>query len=223
VKNPNQVISMGDSYINWVSHTFPADLNARRSDFPANLRDRRLLHGSGGIGLIPTEFDTALTADPDIIAVVLDSGGNDVLVAAPGRLDCKNMANAGSVPLYQVIVTDAIAAGDKLATRMNRCWRARRRLLLLPSRSRAHLHRRVVPERDALECPPRPLSPRNAGIQQHRAIPQELRSGKRHPNRASRHDPGVGLLHQVSLCRRLSTAGDDARPRQCSESSAPPR
>jgi hypothetical protein len=74
--------------------------------------------GSGGIGLIPTELDTALAADPNIIAVVLDGGGNDVLVAAPGRPDCKNMSNAGTVPECQAIVTDALGAADKLTTRM---------------------------------------------------------------------------------------------------------
>jgi hypothetical protein len=74
--------------------------------------------GSGGLGLIPPQFDTAYAANPDIIAVVLTGGGNDVLIPALGRPDCKNMANAGSVAGCQAIVTDALAAADRLMTRV---------------------------------------------------------------------------------------------------------
>jgi hypothetical protein len=74
--------------------------------------------GSGGIGLIPPEFDTALAADKDIIAVVMTGGGNDVLIPSIGRPDCKNMANAGTVAGCQAIVTDALAASEKLMNKM---------------------------------------------------------------------------------------------------------
>ena len=35
---------------------------------------------SGGIGLIPPQFDTALAAHPTIKVVIMDGGGNDVLL-----------------------------------------------------------------------------------------------------------------------------------------------
>jgi len=116
--NPNQVISMGDSYMNWTTHTFPADLNAEAGvTFRPTYAIGGYSMGSGGLGLIPPMFDTAYTANPDIIAVVLTGGGNDVLIPALGRPDCKNMANAASDPGCQAIVTDALAAADKLMTR----------------------------------------------------------------------------------------------------------
>jgi len=119
MKNPNQVISIGDSYMNWGTHTFPADLNAAAG---VTFRPTYAVGGysmaSGGIGFIPPEFDTAVQANPDIIAVVMTGGGNDVLIPAIGRPDCKNMQNAGTVPGCQAIVTDALAAAEKLMTKM---------------------------------------------------------------------------------------------------------
>jgi hypothetical protein len=119
MKNPNQVISMGDSYMNWTSHTFPQDLNAAAGvTFRPTYAVGGFSMGSGGIGLIPPEFDQAVTANKDIIAVVLDGGGNDVLIPAIGRPDCKNMANAGTVAGCQQIVTDALTAAEGLMTKM---------------------------------------------------------------------------------------------------------
>jgi len=118
MKNPNQVISMGDSYMNWASHTFPTDLNtAAGVTFRPTYAVGGFSMGSGGIGLIPTEFDTALSQGADIIAVVLDGGGNDVLIPALGRPDCKNMQNAASVAGCQQIVTDALTAATNLMNR----------------------------------------------------------------------------------------------------------
>jgi hypothetical protein len=119
MKNPRQVIAIGDSYMNWVSHTFPQDLDAAAGvTFRPTYAIGAYGMGSGGIGLIPTQFDTALAQDKDIIAVVMDGGGNDVLVPALGRPDCKNMADAGSVAGCQQIVTDALAAAETLMNKM---------------------------------------------------------------------------------------------------------
>jgi hypothetical protein len=77
--------------------------------------------GSGGIGLIPPTFDTALAADPDIVAAVLDGGGNDVLIPAatwPGGADCKNNANAATIKVCQDIVKTALDAAEKLMLAM---------------------------------------------------------------------------------------------------------
>ena len=119
MKDPKQVISIGDSYMNWVTHTFPQDLDAAAGvTFRPTYAIGGTAMGSGGIGLIPAQFDTALAADKNIIAVVMDGGGNDVLVPAFGRPDCKNMADAGSVAGCQQIVTDALAASETLMNKM---------------------------------------------------------------------------------------------------------
>jgi hypothetical protein len=105
--------------MNWPSHTFPADLNtAAKVTFRPTYAVGGFSMATGGIGLIPPEFDQAVAADPNIIAVVMDGGGNDVLIPAIGRPDCKNMANAASVAGCQAIVTDALAAADKLIATM---------------------------------------------------------------------------------------------------------
>lgn len=119
MKNPSQVVQIGDSYMNWGTHTFPTDLNAAGGVTyrPTNAIGGTSM-GSGGIGLIPDQFETAIRADPDIIAVVMDGGGNDLLIPALGRPDCKNMSNAATVAGCQQIVTDGIAASTKLMARM---------------------------------------------------------------------------------------------------------
>jgi hypothetical protein len=119
MKDPKQIITIGDSYMNWVSHTFPQDLNAAAG---ITLRPTYSVGGwamgSGGIGLIPTQFDTAVSQDKDILLVIMTGGGNDVLVPALGRPDCKNMANAATVAGCQQIVTDALAASETLMNKM---------------------------------------------------------------------------------------------------------
>jgi hypothetical protein len=119
MKNPSQVISLGDSYMNWGTHTFPQDLDAAAGvTFRPTYAVGGFSMGSGGIGLIPPLFDTAVMADKDIILVVLDGGGNDLLIPALGRPDCKNMANAASNAGCQAIVTDALAAAKALGIKM---------------------------------------------------------------------------------------------------------
>jgi hypothetical protein len=105
--------------MNWGTHTFLQDLNAAAGvTFRPTYAVGGFSMGSGGIGLIPPTFDTAVRANPDIIAAVLDGGGNDVLIPALGRPDCKNMANSATVPGCQAIVTDALAAADGLMNKM---------------------------------------------------------------------------------------------------------
>jgi len=117
--NPSQVISMGDSYMNWTTHTFPTDLNAAAGvTFRPTYAVGGFSMGSGGIGLIPPLFDTAVLADPDIIAIVLDGGGNDLLLPALGRPDCKNLANADTNAGCQAIVTDALTAAKALTQKV---------------------------------------------------------------------------------------------------------
>ena len=76
----SQVGIFGDSYINWGTHTFPDDLATAVGETWRMYAVGGYSMGSGGIGLIPPTFDQALAADPDIIAAVMDGGGNDILI-----------------------------------------------------------------------------------------------------------------------------------------------
>ena len=117
----SQVALIGDSYINWASHTFPADLNSEAGQTFRMYAVGGYSMGSGGIGLIPPEFDQAVAADPDIIAVVLDGGGNDVLIPSatyPNGGQCKNSVDSPNIADCQTIISIAIDAASTLLDTM---------------------------------------------------------------------------------------------------------
>ncbi|MGD8861924.1 MAG: hypothetical protein PVI30_18075 [Myxococcales bacterium] len=129
ITDPSQVIVMGDSYVNWVSHTFPQDLassfgNGAQGvwDVPYNAGGRLYAiggwaMGSGGIGLIPDQLDFAIADDPDIRAVVMTGGGNDFLVSSPewpGGGECRNDPNTPPQQVCQDIVHTAFDAARQL-------------------------------------------------------------------------------------------------------------
>jgi hypothetical protein len=79
--------------------------------------------GSGGIGLIPPQFDTAVMMHPKIQVVIMDGGGNDILVPDtvmfPQGADCKAMGGQSpSIPDCQKIVQKALDAGTALFIHM---------------------------------------------------------------------------------------------------------
>lgn len=98
----SQTVVIGDSYINWVSHSFPTDMARVAGETWRMYAIGGTSMGSGGIGLIPDQFDRALAADPDIKTVVMTGGGNDVLVCDgvrwPNCASCKNGSIAEPCP-----------------------------------------------------------------------------------------------------------------------------
>lgn len=123
VKDGSEVVLIGDSYINWGTHTFPQDMNAVSMMTIGLYAVGGTSMGSGGIGLIPPQFDTALAAHPTIKVVIMDGGGNDVLlpdtVQFPQGGDCKMKGSMSpSIPDCQKIVQTALDAGTKLFLHM---------------------------------------------------------------------------------------------------------
>jgi hypothetical protein len=114
MKSSNQVIVLGDSYVNWISHTFPRDLATEAGVTYRMYAVGGTAMGSGGIGLIPPQLDQAVAADPNIIAAVMTGGGNDILVADtaqfPQGADCKQNAMSPTIPDCQKIVQKAVDA-----------------------------------------------------------------------------------------------------------------
>jgi hypothetical protein len=116
-----QVVLIGDSYINWASHTLPADLARESGQTWRNYAVGGASMGSGGIALIPPQWDTAKAAGADIRAVVMDGGGNDVLIPAAtwiGGADCKNSANSPNIAVCQMIFQTALTAATNLMQKM---------------------------------------------------------------------------------------------------------
>jgi hypothetical protein len=125
VQKDSQVIVIGDSYINWPSHTFPQDM---ANESGQNWRMEAIggmSMATGGVGgplgeYIPNQFDDAIASDPDAHTVLMDGGGNDVLVGWTANPDIEQCKDTGSSQLAvcQKVVSDAIAAADKLLNRM---------------------------------------------------------------------------------------------------------
>jgi hypothetical protein len=119
LSDATQLVMIGDSYVNWITHTFPQDMNDVSMLNIGDFAIGGTSMGSGGIGLIPPQFDTALMMHPKILAVIMDGGGNDILVPdttmfAHGA-DCKAMgAMSPMIPDCQAIVKKALDAGTKL-------------------------------------------------------------------------------------------------------------
>jgi len=119
----SEIVMIGDSYVNWITHTFPQDMNTASMLDIADFAVGGTSMGSGGIGLIPPQFDTALGTHPKIIAVIMDGGGNDILVPDlgmfPDGAECKAMGAASpSIPECQAIVQKALDAGTALFLHM---------------------------------------------------------------------------------------------------------
>src|SRR5262249_12100762 len=123
LKDDDEIVLIGDSYINWVSHTFGPDMNAASGMQIENFAIGGTSSGSGGIGLIAPQLDTAVKAHPKIVATIMDGGGNDVLVADTAQFphggDCKMLGkDSPNVPDCQKIVQKALDAGRDLFMKM---------------------------------------------------------------------------------------------------------
>jgi hypothetical protein len=120
MNSPNQVVVLGDSYINWISHTFPADLAREAGVTYRMYAVGAAAMASGGLSLIPPQFDQAVMADPNIIAAVMDGGGNDILVPDTAQFpmggECKQSLTSPMIPDCQTIVQKAV---DKAVELMN--------------------------------------------------------------------------------------------------------
>lgn len=115
VKKDSQVIVIGDSYINWVSHTFPQDIVRESGQMWRMEAIGGYAMATGGTGLIPASFDESIRRDPDAHTVLMDGGGNDVLIGDSMR-QCRD-EKAPTVPFCQKLLDDALAAAEKLLDR----------------------------------------------------------------------------------------------------------
>jgi hypothetical protein len=116
--SPDQVIVVGDSYLNWGTHTFPEDLAREAGETWRMYAVGGCSLGSGGLCLIPDQLDQAIAEDPNIIATVMTGGGNDILIADefmfPGSTECKDRTDSATVKVCQDVVTTAIETGETL-------------------------------------------------------------------------------------------------------------
>jgi len=120
-RSASQVIVLGDSYLNWFTHTFPEDMSREAGEMWRLYAAGGCSLGSGGFctGLqIPEQLELAIAEDPDIVAGVMTGGGNDILVADglqfPGGEQCKELKESPTMQVCQEIVSTALSAAEKL-------------------------------------------------------------------------------------------------------------
>jgi hypothetical protein len=116
MKKDSQLIVIGDSYINWLSHTFPDDIKAASGQSWRMEAVGGTSMGSGGIGSIPQQFYDAIARDPDAHTILMDGGGNDVLVPDVTNaffFECTTKG-ASTKANCQKIVSTAIATATTL-------------------------------------------------------------------------------------------------------------
>jgi hypothetical protein len=119
LKKESEVVVLGDSYLNWVTHTFPDDF-AR--EFGPNYRlyaEPGASMASGGIATpVPDQLAMAIADDPDIVAGVMTGGGNDILLPDidqyPGSDECKDRADSPTLKVCQDVIAAALAAARHL-------------------------------------------------------------------------------------------------------------
>jgi hypothetical protein len=119
LKNASQVVVLGDSYLNWITHTFSDDF---KTEFGGEYRMYAVggaSMASGGIsGFIPDQLTQAVADDDDIIAAVMTGGGNDILIADavmyPEADTCKDRTDSTMVKVCQDVVKAAIDTAGKM-------------------------------------------------------------------------------------------------------------
>ncbi|MET0389110.1 MAG: hypothetical protein ABW321_24265, partial [Polyangiales bacterium] len=115
----SQLVVVGDSYLNWVTHNFPDDF---KMEFGGEYRMYAVggaSMASGGIaGFIPDQLKMAIAEDPDIIASVMTGGGNDILIADsvmyPGSEACKDSTDSATMDVCKQVIGKAMDTAKAL-------------------------------------------------------------------------------------------------------------
>jgi hypothetical protein len=115
----SQLIVLGDSYFNWLTHDFPNDLERAPGHGYRMYAEPGAAMASGGIATpVPEQLASALADDPNIIAGVMTGGGNDILLSDPlmypGSEECKERADSPTLKVCQDVVAAALDGAQKL-------------------------------------------------------------------------------------------------------------
>jgi hypothetical protein len=111
VKKDSQLIILGDSYFNWISHTFPDDIKRVTGQSWRFEAVPGYSMATGGWGSIPQTLTDSLARDPDAHTKLMTGGGNDILLPDAARASLYECTNKGAHTKKncQDIVAEAIA------------------------------------------------------------------------------------------------------------------
>jgi lysophospholipase L1-like esterase len=120
ITKASQVVFIGDSYINMYPDTYIwprvqalAQADGAIPDGGA-YRNYAAMGASLGTGAIPDQFKSAKAADPDIKLVVMDGGGNDVILGASQCTVAGASQTAECQGIVQAAINNAISLFDTM-------------------------------------------------------------------------------------------------------------
>jgi hypothetical protein len=104
---------LGDSYLNWLTHDFPNDLERALGHGYRMYAEPGASMASGGIATpVPEQLARAIAEDSNILAGVMTGGGNDILLSDtfqyPGSDECKERADSPTLKVCQDVVAAAL-------------------------------------------------------------------------------------------------------------------
>ncbi len=118
IDDPNDVVLMGDSYVDWITHTFVADIRAESGQQWPSYAVGATSMATGGVGRIPDQLGMALADNPEIKAIIMTGGGNDILVADtvmfPDAAMCTSTPDAPMIEDCQTIIQLALDKASML-------------------------------------------------------------------------------------------------------------
>jgi lysophospholipase L1-like esterase len=125
LKDPKNVVFIGDSYIDYaIAHLPLYDLVADRAVMDGALKAGQAytnkavagttMAADGILAKIPTQWDAAKASNKMIQLVIMDGGGNDVLIS---NMQCKAVGSAKNATC-QKVVEDTLTAATKMITDM---------------------------------------------------------------------------------------------------------
>ncbi len=110
LKNASEVVFLGDSYVNYdVAHPLLGTLIAQRATMDGALMAGQAYRNyavagatmaAASLNMIPPQWPLAKMASPDITVVIMDGGGNDVLINNP---QCKAAGSQNDATCKQVV------------------------------------------------------------------------------------------------------------------------
>ena len=118
LKKNSQVVVIGDSYLNWITHNFPEDFRSEFGDYRMYAVGGASMASGGIAGFIPDQLTQAIMEDPDILVGVMTGGGNDILIADtvmfPESDTCKDRTDAPMVQVCKDVIENAMMTAKKL-------------------------------------------------------------------------------------------------------------
>jgi len=118
LKKSSQFIALGDSYVNWITHSFPDDFKKEFGEYRMYAVGGASMASGGISGFIPDQLTMAIREDKDIIAGVMTGGGNDILIADtimyPGSDACKDRTDSATMKVCQDVVKNALDTAGKM-------------------------------------------------------------------------------------------------------------